>query len=131
VSEVAAAGVPFALVSASVRSIVDLIGGHLRAAGVPDFPVTLAGDEVEHGKPDPSAYLRAAELLGIDIAGAVVLEDSRNGVLAGWSAGATVVAVEGVVRHTPRPRVFVRPSLLGLDLAALQLLVATGERAID
>jgi len=124
VREVSAAGVPFALVSASVRSIVDLITAHLRAADVPAFPITLAGDEVEHGKPDPTPYLRAAELLGIDIEGAVVLEDSRNGVLAGWSAGATVVAVEGMVQHTPRPRVHVRPSLRGIDLATLRGLVA-------
>lgn len=130
VREVSAAGVPFALVSASVRSIVDLLSGHLRAAGVPPFPVTLAGDEVEHGKPDPTPYLRAAELLGIDIGGAVVLEDSRNGVLSGWSAGATVVAVEGLVQHTRRPRVHVRPSLRGIDLAVLRRLVA-GSPAVD
>jgi beta-phosphoglucomutase-like phosphatase (HAD superfamily) len=52
-----------------------------------------------------------------------VLEDSVNGVQAGWSAGATVVAVEAMVRHEPRPRVAVRQSLVGLDVAALRALV--------
>ncbi|MCU0302205.1 MAG: HAD family phosphatase [Candidatus Nanopelagicales bacterium] len=123
VRDVAAAGLPFALVSASVRSIMDVITERLAAAGVPAFPVTVAGDEVDRGKPDPTPYLRAAALLGAAIERAVVLEDSVNGVQAGWAAGATVVAVEGMVRHEPRPRVVVRQSLVGLDVAALRALV--------
>jgi HAD superfamily hydrolase (TIGR01509 family) len=123
VRDVAAAGLPFALVSASVRSIMDVITERLAAAGVPAFPVTVAGDEVDRGKPDPTPYLRAAALLGAPIERAVVLEDSVNGVQAGWAAGATVVAVEGMVRHEPRPRVVVRQSLVGLDVAALRALV--------
>ena len=42
---------------------------------------------------------------------------------AGWAAGATVVAVEAMVRHQPRERVVVRPSLAGLRLADLHRLV--------
>ena len=123
VGEVAGAGIPFALVSASVRRIMAMLMGHMAEAGVPAFPVSVAGDEVERGKPDPMPYLRAAELLGVPITTSVVLEDSVNGVQAGWSAGATVVAVEAMVRHTPRERVVVRPSLVGLGLADLRALV--------
>jgi len=123
VGEVAAAGVPFALVSASVRRIMTMVMDHMQAAGVPRFPVSIAGDEVPRGKPDPLPYLRAADLLDVPIERAVVLEDSPNGVLAGWSAGATVVAVEVMVRHEPRDRVVVRPALAGLRLADLRALV--------
>jgi HAD superfamily hydrolase (TIGR01509 family) len=123
VHEVADAGVPFALVSASVRRIMTVVMGHLAAHGLPRFPVSIAGDEVARGKPDPLPYLRAAAQLKAPIERAVVLEDSINGVRAGWSAGATVVAVEVMVRHEPRERVVVRPSLAGLRLADLRALV--------
>ena len=122
-AEVADARMPFALVSASVRSILDLVAGRLAAAGLPSFPVSVAGDEVEAGKPDPTPYLRAAALLGAPIDRCVVLEDSVNGVQSGWAAGARVVAVEGMVDHQPRDRVHVRASLAGLTLDDLRALV--------
>ncbi len=122
VSEVAAAGLPFALVSASVRAIVDLVLAALGRAGFPTFPVTVAGDEVARSKPDPMPYLRAGELLGVDLGRAVVLEDSANGVTAAHAAGATVVAIPHAVPVLPRERVVVRDSLVGLDVATLTAL---------
>ena len=47
--------------------IVDLVLAALDRRGVPAFPVTIAGDEVDRTKPDPLPYLTAAERLGIDI----------------------------------------------------------------
>jgi beta-phosphoglucomutase-like phosphatase (HAD superfamily) len=83
----------------------------------------VAGDEVTRSKPDPMPYLRAAELLGVDITRAVVLEDSLNGVRAAWSAGATVVAVPHAVPVRAGERIVVRESLVGLDVAALGSLI--------
>jgi HAD superfamily hydrolase (TIGR01509 family) len=123
VGSVAAAGLPFALVSASERSIMDMITSRLYRRGMAEFPVTVAGDEVERGKPDPLPYLTAAALMGADPTSCVVLEDSRNGVQSGWSAGATVVALAHMVDHDPRERVHVRDSLVGLDALALMALV--------
>ena len=123
VHEVAASGLPYALVSASVRPIVDVVMAFLSSQGLPGFPVTVAGDEVERGKPDPLPYLRAAELLGIDITRAVVLEDSANGTRAGWAAGATVVAVPHAVPIEPGERINVRGSLVGLSVADLRALI--------
>jgi HAD superfamily hydrolase (TIGR01509 family) len=120
---VAAAGLPTALVSASHRVLVDLVLAALREQGVPPFAVTVAGDEVARTKPDPAPYLRAAELLGVDIARAVVLEDSANGVQAGWAAGAHVVAVPQEVPVAERERVTVRDTLLGLDVGVLEQLL--------
>ena len=75
-ADVASSGVPFALVSASVRPIVDLVLAFMNRSGLPVFPVSVAGDEVARSKPDPLPYLHAADLLGVDITRAVVLEDS-------------------------------------------------------
>ena len=100
-----------------------MVMAHMAGHGLPSFPVSVSGDEVARGKPDPEPYLRAAAELGIATERPVVLEDSPNGVQAGWAAGATVVAVEAMVRHEPRERVVVRPSLAGLRLADLQRLV--------
>ncbi len=120
---VAGSGLPFALVSASVRPIVDLVLAFLARSGLPVFPVSVAGDEVARSKPDPMPYLHAADLLGIDISRAIVLEDSLNGVRSAWSAGATVVAVPHAVPVAAGERIVVRESLVGLDLAGLAALV--------
>jgi HAD superfamily hydrolase (TIGR01509 family) len=122
-ADVAAAGIPLALVSASVGPIVDVVLSALAAAGVPGFPVAVTGDDVERGKPDPQPYLRAADLLGIDIRGAVVLEDSPSGVRSGRAAGATVVAVPHAVPIDPGPGIHLRDSLVELTLADLRALV--------
>lgn len=125
-TEVADSGLPYALVSASVRPIVELVMAALARAGLPGFPVSVAGDEVERSKPDPLPYLRAAEALGVDVRSAVVLEDSPNGVRAAESAGAFVVAVPHAVPIDPAARVVVRGSLVGLRLADLRALVDPG-----
>lgn len=55
--------------------------------------VLVSSDDVEHGKPNPAGYLRAACLLGVDPAHSVVLEDAPAGVEAGVAAGMTVIGV--------------------------------------
>lgn len=51
------------------------------------FAVILAGDIVKRKKPDPEIYLLAAEKLGEKASDCVVIEDSRNGLLAAKAAG--------------------------------------------
>jgi HAD superfamily hydrolase (TIGR01509 family) len=80
----------FAIVTSGTRA---LAVARLRAAGLPVPEVLVAAEEVAHGKPDPSGYLRAAELLGVDPAHGVVLEDAPAGIEAGLAAGMTVIAV--------------------------------------
>ena len=62
-------------------------------AGLPVPAVLVTAEEVDDGKPDPAGYLRAAELLGVDPAHSIVLEDAPAGVEAGRAAGMTVIAV--------------------------------------
>jgi HAD superfamily hydrolase (TIGR01509 family) len=91
-AELRSAQIPVALVSSSYRVLVEAVLAH----GTGPFPITVAGDEVAHGKPDPEPYLRAAELLQVHPADCVVLEDSPAGVASGLAAGCAVVAVPSV-----------------------------------
>ena len=91
----------FAIVTSGTRP---LAVARLRAAGLPVPRVLVTAEEVDHGKPDPAGYLRAAELLGVEPAHSLVLEDAPAGVEAGLAAGMTVVAVlttndESSLRH--------------------------------
>lgn len=71
----------------SVRAILEHVVGQSQAA---QFEV-LAGDIVPRKKPAPDIYLLALERLRIDPADAVVIEDSRNGLLAAVAAGLSCV----------------------------------------
>lgn len=62
------------------------------------FPVSLAAEDVTAGKPEPEIYLKAAELLEIEPANMVVLEDSEAGTRAAAAAGAIAISVPN--RHT-------------------------------
>lgn len=118
--ELLAAGVPTALVSASSRRIVDACIG---AIGADFFRYTVSGDDVTRTKPDPEPYLRAAELLGVDPAECVVIEDSPIGTAAGAAAGCRVLSVPNAAVVVPDlPRVTKVASLDGVNLAFLSAL---------
>jgi HAD superfamily hydrolase (TIGR01509 family) len=57
------------------------------------FDVLQTADGLELGKPNPEIYLIACRRLGLLPGECVVLEDARNGVLAGKAAGCPVIAV--------------------------------------
>jgi HAD superfamily hydrolase (TIGR01509 family) len=81
----AARGVAQATVSNSNHAIVR---ANLARLGLdtPDL-VSISRDDVVKGKPHPEPYLRAAELLGMAPARAVVIEDSATGLAAAVAAG--------------------------------------------
>lgn len=89
-----AAGIRTSLVTMSLgrmaRSIVDLIGFEV-------FEHIVAGDDVTHAKPHPAPYLQAADLLGIDIADALVIEDSITGLRSGVASGAVTLGVPHLI----------------------------------
>ncbi len=79
----------------SVRAVLEHAIGAERARQVPIF----AGDVVPAKKPDPAIYLLAARELGLDPADTLVVEDSRNGLLAATRAGLPcLVTVNGYTR---------------------------------
>ena len=71
----------------------ELASARLEAAGLPAPVIVVTADAVRRGKPAPDAYLVAAQALGADPAGCVVIEDSPAGIAAGRAARMTVWAV--------------------------------------
>lgn len=116
-----AEGIPTALVSSSYRLLVDTV----LAGRVWPFAITVAGDEVAHGKPHPLPYLMAAGRLGVDPRQCVVLEDSPAGAASGLAAGCAVLAVPSVAGAglAPAARLRVVDSLCHADIENLAALL--------
>jgi HAD superfamily hydrolase (TIGR01509 family) len=51
------------------------------------FDIVVSGTQVARGKPAPDVFIAAAERLAVPPAGCLVIEDSRNGLLAAKAAG--------------------------------------------
>lgn len=70
----------------------------LHEIGVWDYlDAVVYGDEVEHGKPEPDIFLRAAKEIGVNPSEAVVVEDSINGIKAGYAADMRVVHIPDTI----------------------------------
>ncbi|MCU1406869.1 MAG: putative hydrolase [Glaciihabitans sp.] len=117
--ELREAGIPTALVTSSLRTLAE---GVVATFDFPAFDYIVAGDDVSINKPHPEAYLKAAALLGVDIAECVAIEDSIPGVTSAVASGAVTV---GVPLHSPLSEAngyTIWPTLSGrtvADLAAL------------
>jgi HAD superfamily hydrolase (TIGR01509 family) len=72
----------------SVQAVLQHVMGDETAA---KFAGVFAGDVVKAKKPAPEIYNLAAERLNLDPGDCVVVEDSRNGLLAANAAGMTCV----------------------------------------
>jgi HAD superfamily hydrolase (TIGR01509 family) len=120
-AECRSSGLPLALVTSTERRLVEVA---LQTLGRDTFEVVVCGDEVSHTKPHPAPYLRAAELLGVDVTRCVAIEDSPTGVRSAVAAGAAVLGVPGDVVLAPELGATLAPSLTGVDLAFLRRLLA-------
>ncbi|MEU9234808.1 HAD family hydrolase [Streptomyces subrutilus] len=97
-----AEGVPFALVSASPRLVVDsVVGGSL--ARVP-FAFTVSADDTGRTKPHPDPYREAAGRLGLTPGACVAVEDSPDGAASAEAAGCGVLVVPSLLPVPPSPR---------------------------
>ena len=90
-SALQAAGLPRAIGSSTERANLDCLLDMMDLRVF--FDVIVSGEEVVHGKPDPSIFLLAAERLGVMPADCVVIEDALVGIEAGRRAGMPVLAV--------------------------------------
>jgi HAD superfamily hydrolase (TIGR01509 family) len=120
-AEVAAAGLPYALVTSSLRPFVEAV---LAATGF-RFPVTVCGDDVPVTKPDPAPYQLAAKLLDVEPGRCAALEDSPNGVASATAAGCLVVAVPSFVAVPAAPGRLVVSSLADVGLGTLRALASS------
>jgi HAD superfamily hydrolase (TIGR01509 family) len=71
----------------AIDGVLDLLGPERKAK----FEFVLAGDVVSRKKPDPEIYNLAKERLSLPVEECVVIEDSRNGMLAAIGAGLPVL----------------------------------------
>ena len=70
----------------------------LHVIGVWDYlNAVVFGDEVANGKPAPDIFLKAAHDLGLEPSECIVIEDSINGIRAGYNAKIRVVHVPDTI----------------------------------
>ena len=82
---VASSGTPEKIQNSLTKTdLVDYFDGNL-----------FSFQQVKNGKPAPDLFLFAAEQMGVEPARTLVVEDSKAGVMAGISAGMTVVGFTG------------------------------------
>lgn len=115
------AGLPTALVTMSYRELADVVVAALPAGR---FDAVVTGQDVVRGKPAPDAYLRAAELLGVETSASIAIEDSATGAASAEAAGCLVVAVPHHVDIPTRPGRVQLPTLAGLSPGDLRALAA-------
>jgi HAD superfamily hydrolase (TIGR01509 family) len=91
VDEAIAAGVRLCVCTTSnpkaIDGVLNLLGPERKAR----FEFVLAGDVVARKKPDPEIYNLAKEKLSLPVEECVVIEDSRNGLLAALGADLPVL----------------------------------------
>ncbi|MBZ0291745.1 MAG: HAD family phosphatase [Anaerolineae bacterium] len=91
IAYIAEQGIPTAIASSSPISIIDTT---VESQGWGEvFKLRVSADTVGRGKPAPDVYLKTADLMGIDPADCLALEDSPNGARAAVAAGMTCFAI--------------------------------------
>lgn len=90
--EARAAGLRLALATGSDRPKLQ---GNLDAIGIGEeaFEVVVSAEDITRKKPDPETFLAAIARLGLPAERCLVVEDARNGVLAGRAAGCSVLGI--------------------------------------
>lgn len=88
-------GLAVAIATAATRAHAEanLVRAGLRVR----FEVVVTRDDVEHSKPSPDIFLRAASGLGVAPETCLAVEDSYNGVRAAHAAGMMTVMVPDIV----------------------------------
>lgn len=91
-------GIKKAVATSSSRSIATEA---LQIAGVYErFDGFIFGDSVTHSKPNPEIFELICDSLTDSRADALILEDSRNGILAAQAAGIPVIMVPDLIPPT-------------------------------
>src|SRR4030066_856609 len=62
------------------------------------FDTVIWGDEKETGKPDPEIFLETAKRLNCQPENCIVLEDSKNGIIAACKAGMLPIMVPDIIK---------------------------------
>ena len=91
-------GYRLAIASSATPALIRAVVRALDAGAL--FSVLTSSEEVPRGKPAPDVFLEAARRLVVPAARCVVVEDSRNGLLAAKAAGMACAAIPcATTRH--------------------------------
>jgi len=125
-TELAAAGIPQALVTMSFERMANRI-----AELVPGKPFSriVAGDHVKNSKPHPEPYLLGATLLGVDVTECVAIEDSPAGLGSARTAGTVAIGVHHMVDLTSDMGFVILPTLAGVTAADIFSLYSQAQEA--
>jgi len=80
----------WAIATSCTRRLAEV---RIRTAGLPMPKHLITSTDVQHGKPNPEPYIKAAKILGLVPADCIVVEDAPAGIRAGKTAGARVLAL--------------------------------------
>lgn len=109
-------GIPTALVTMSISRMAHHVAAQLGFVG---FDAVVSGDDVTHSKPHPEPYLRGAELLRVDPAQCVAIEDSPPGVSSAAAAGMVAIGVPFLIDLSEAPAHELWETLSGRSVADL------------
>ena len=128
IGEAIDAGWTVAVASTSAEESVRAVLEHAVGAGTAGRVPVFAGDVVPAKKPDPAIYDLVVATLDLDREDTLVVEDSRNGLLAATGAGlACLVTVNGYTRHEPSGEAVLVVSELGdPERPPIEVLAARG-----
>ena len=92
VKEASAKGIKLAVATSADRFKMDV---NLDAIGLDAdiFDALVTGSDIEHKKPAPDIFLKAAEMMGVDPSHCVVFEDAVTGAQAAKASGAYCVGL--------------------------------------
>jgi len=120
------ANVPAAVASSASRVRVESMLAQLGL--VSQFRAIVAADDVVHGKPDPSIFNLAAQMLNVEPRSVLVCEDSVFGVVAAKTAGMKCLGIAANGRRailTNAGADWVLPHFSSVRVAHLQRLFPT------
>lgn len=116
------AGVPTGLVTMSISRMAHHV---VQRLGFDGFDVVVSGEDVTHSKPHPEPYQRAAELLSVNIAQCVAIEDSVPGLASASASGAVTVGVPFIVPIPTSTQYTLWDTLEGRTIADVSELFST------
>lgn len=89
--------IKIAIASSSGRNIIDRYLQMSQLEG--QFDYIMSGDKIHNSKPHPEIFLHVCEHFHFSPKEALVLEDSKNGVLAAHAGGIPVICVPDLIFH--------------------------------
>lgn len=88
-------GIPCAVATSTSRERTEDL---LQRSGLKSsFEAIICGEDVKNGKPNPDIFLFAAEKIGMKPEECVIIEDSRNGIIAASQSGSQSILVPDLI----------------------------------